>query len=326
MPYVDYNEWYRREQDRIARTKGVKPMGTSGYEPYQGYRPESRKEQQKELTKTGKEALQGAAQGAAKGASFGPKGAVVGGAIGTAVGASKGLAKGVREAWDAAKAGDSQSFYRNLAPTAGVALAIPGVNAAAPFLASIMGLGLIPGKILPEKYNPATIPVKIIAELFGGPRTRIEEKRWERLKQAGFDVPKWVEEGKDIKDSGFRQDLAPDFVGKDAEGNWVNNIFAKSRNEADLTAEDVNQYAVMPETFGTLWRDSDEQSKFQVANLARENNLLREHHGTLDINWTPELMRQAQDILASSVAQNPEQAKRMRWSPLKKDEGWQPLR
>lgn len=309
MPYVDYNEWYRREQDRIARTKGAKPIGTGGYEPYQGYQAPRFGQIDREMGQYTADVGKAAAKGFVAG---GPAGAAIAGAIA----AAPQMARSGRRAWDAAKAGDYEGVSRSLAPISPVFYV----------QAKMGGDNLLEKMGAPSWTNPMKVGTKIIAELFGGPQTRIEEKRWERLKQAGFDVPKWVEEGKDIKDSGFRQDLAPDFVGKDAEGNWVNNIFAKSRNEADLTAEDVNQYAVMPETFGTLWRDSNEQAKTQVANLARENNLLREYKGTLDVNWTPELMRRAQDILANSVAQNPEQAKRMRWSPLKKNEGWQPLR
>ena len=143
------------------------------------------------------------------------------------------------------------------------------------------------------------------------PKTQVEDKRWRALARRGFDVPQWVKEGIDIKDTGFRQDLAADFVGFDEKGAWVNNKFAKSRDEKDLLGQDVSQYAVMPETFGSLWTGATPEARQEVSELALQKAKVREHKGTLDINWDPSSKRLAQDILAGETGQG----RAMVWVP-----------
>lgn len=289
MPIVDYAEWFRQQQQRQGM--GGMPGATGSLispGAYKGYQPEGWKEQRGELLQMGKEGLSGAAQGASAGASAGPKGAIIGAAIGGALGMSKGAAKGAREAWDAAKAGDTKGFYSNMLPFLG---AVPGVSPYA------IGGGYLFSKILPEKYNPAALPVKAIQELFGGPQTKIEEKRWDRLKDYGFEVPKWASGDKELKFDAFRQDLPPDYVGYDKAGNWVNNKFARTRNEADLTATDVSQSAAMAETFGLPYQKASQQTKDAMANIALQNRLIQEAKGTMNIAWDQDKYKQAADIL-----------------------------
>lgn len=281
MPVVDFAEWYRRQQAAAAANPNFGAVGTQGFTPYQGYQAPRFGEIDKKAAQYNKDILVAGAKGWAAG---GP----IGGAIGAALAAAPQIIESGQQAWDAAKTGDPRAVSRSLAPIS-----------PAMYLHEKSGL--------PSWTNPLYVPTKVIGELFGGPRTRVEEKRWNALKNAGFDIPKWVAEGKNIKDTGFRKDLAPDFVGYDAQGNWVNNKFAKSRQESDMTAQDISQYAVMPETFGELWKYSDADTRNRVAQMALGGGAnIREHHGTLDMQWTPESLRAAQDILAENAAKNPD--------------------
>jgi hypothetical protein len=391
MPYVDYNEWYRREQQKRGQNPQLPNVGVRPTVQQPNLKPSAVQEilaspvGQEGIKQAGSAiysyfnpataATQAAAQGAAQagtqaaaqtaaqqaalasgvypgslvGQAFtqaGTQAAAQGAAQAGTQAAAQGAAQGAAQAGTQGAAQAGASTASSAASAAGTALGvlgaakggydlyrgIAGKQGARSTTMSGMSTGMAIGGLVGGPAG-AAIGAAIGAAVGAGagalrppPKTQVEDKRWRALARRGFDVPQWVKQGIDIKDSGFRQDLAPDFVGYDEQGAWVNNKFAKSRKESDLTEQDISQYAVMPETFGSLWVDSDDQSKFQVANLARENNLLREHHGTLDINWTPRLLRQAQDILSGAIAENPEQAKRKRWVPLGKDEGWQPLR
>lgn len=295
MPEVDYRTWYKYQQQRAAEGKptDIQPE----YEPV-GFQAPRYGEIDKETGQYVKDTGTAAAKGFVSG---GPTGA----AIAAAVAAAPQMARSGRRAWDAAKAGDTEGVSRSLAPIG-------------PYFYMI---GKMKGKSIAERMgapswtNPLNLFTKGISELFGGPRTNIEEKRWERLKEAGFDVPKWVDQGKQAKFDVKREDLGKDFVGYDPQGNWVNNKFAHSRDEKDLTAQDLQQYAVMPETFGSLWKGASQEARDQVANMALTDAKLRERLGTLEMEWTPENLKMAQDVLAQSIEQDPNVQQRRFWVP-----------
>lgn len=290
MAIVDYAEWFRQQQQRQGMGGMPGAVGSlTSPGTYQGYKPEKWGEQRKELLQTGTGALQGAAQGAAAGASAGPKGAIIGAIVGGTLGASKGMAREAREGWDAAKAGDSQSIAQN-----------PWlyVTPAAMFTAPLAGWSLARRKLgLSKDVDPLDWTVRGIRDVFGGAQTRIEEKRWDRLKDYGFQVPKWAQGDRSKKFDVVRQDLPPDYVGYDKEGNWVNNKFAQTRSEADLTPTDVAQSAAMFENFGKPYEAASQQTKDAMANIALQNKLIQEQKGTLDIAWNQDLYKQASDIL-----------------------------
>ena len=290
MPMVDYAEWHRREMAR-KRATGVPGAVGSSTAPgvYSGgYKPESWGKQRGELVETGLGGLKGAAQGAAAGASAGPKGAIIGAAIGGTLGVAQGMAREARQGWDAFKQGDSQSLSRNpwmyTTPAAIVTAPLAVLSLAR------QGLGLS------KDWDPLDWAARGGKELFGGPQTRIEEKRWDRLKRYGFNVPKWVDD-KSKKFDVYRKDLPPDFVGYDKEGNWVNNKFAKTRSEKDLTGGDLGQSAAMYETFGNMWDAASQDTKKAIGDLALGNNMVKEFRGTIDIGWDENTLAKAQEIL-----------------------------
>ena len=92
--------------------------------------------------------------------------------------------------------------------------------------------------------------------------------------------------------------VAPDFVGLNPMGSWVNNKFAKSRKESDLTGKDIWGYSTFGEKFGNDWFNKfSEQQRENIANKVLENKAFREHQGQGDINWTPELDAAVQSII-----------------------------
>lgn len=276
MPIVDYAEWFRQQQQR----QGMGGMpGAVGTPIAPGtYQPEYKRKGWGEVDKEFTQNTMSTAQGAATGYAVGGK---VGAVVGATVGAAPGWARSARGSWDAAKEGDVQGVKREL-------------GAVSPYM-YLQGR-LHKYRIGGDYLDPAYYLTKTIQELWGGPQTRIEEKRWERLKDYGFTVPAWVSD-RSKKFDVYRKDLAPDFVGYDPQGNWVNNKFAQSRSEADLTATDVSQTAAMPEAFGMAYEKASQQTKDAMANIAVQNKLINEQKGTLGINWDENTYKQASDIL-----------------------------
>ena len=291
MPIVDYREWYRQEQERRKRY-GLGAVGAPSRVYEDPYKPPSNSQM---LKQTGKDALNLGVKAGVGLAVGGPVGAIA--AAGPD--AIKMYERQFKGAKQAAEAGDYKGVVKNMGPL-GLALG------------SLGGYAVIPGAML-------------ATALLRKPQTQVEEKRWKALRDAGFDIPQWVTDGKDIKDKNawYNKDLAPDFVGTAPEGGqWTNNKFAMSRDVADLRPEDIWGYADNTETFGNNWADSSEEARRQVMQMALDNKLVEEGKGTVDINWTPELLDQAQTILGDSVAVNPEKAGRKMWVPP--TNGWRP--
>lgn len=151
--------------------------------------------------------------------------------------------------------------------------------------------------------SPVSLIGGLYGSIFGGRRTYEEEKRWKDLGEDGFTLPEWVANNTNIKEQGAwsRPDLAADFVGyaptageakgigATPEGTWVNNAFAKSRQESDLRPEDIWGYAAMSETFGKDYMATSEANRRAIAQKALDLGLVDEHHGTIDIKEDPAL-------------------------------------
>jgi hypothetical protein len=286
---MNYVDWYRQQQQNLLAQNQMKGVGGVGQGAPSGFQAPRFGQIESEMGDYTVNVGKAAAEGYAKG---GQVGAIIQGGME----AIPYFARAGRRAWDAAKAGDTEGVARSLAPVSPVfyLFAKTGGKTAS----EMMGM--------PSWTNPMNLAVKGVAELFGGPRTNIEKKRWERLKMYGFDVPKpeWVD-NKDIAKFGENKNLAKDFVGYDESGKWVNNQFANTGKEEALRPQDIYQFATNHETFGEAYGNLPDQEKFRLMQIALDNKLVKEHLGTVDIAWTPETLSQATDILATNEAKMP---------------------
>lgn len=140
-----------------------------------------------------------------------------------------------------------------------------------------------------------------VARMFGlgdGDKWKTEGDRLKKLAENGTFIPEEllanIAQGPRSKDELIRHDLAPDFVGKDDKGGWVNNKFAQSRDENDLTAEDKWGYSSFFELFPD-WMKKSEEDRRRIAGAAKVN----EHHGTMDILNADELKAMAATPVAA---------------------------
>lgn len=92
---------------------------------------------------------------------------------------------------------------------------------------------------------------------FGGQSTHQEEKLRQQL----------AEQGINVNNAGVKE--------------WeLNEKFKQSRNEADLTGKDIINSAKLYQLQG--YKDASEQKRLAIADEALKQNLVREHHGTMD--------------------------------------------
>jgi len=124
---------------------------------------------------------------------------------------------------------------------------------------------------------------------------KTEGKRLGKLIDKGIVIPeqlqgaRWIGQGRKTKDL-INPYLPQDFVGETPQYGWTNNKFANSRNKADLTAKDIWGYSAFFDKFGNDWLGKmNEKQREAIANKALQRGAVNEHHGTIDINWSPEL-------------------------------------
>lgn len=283
MPYMNYVDWYRQQQQNLRAQNQMQGVGGVGQGAPSGFQAPRFGEIESEMGDYTKDVAIAGAKGYAAG---GPVGAVVNATIA----AAPTFARAGRRAWDAAKAGDAEGISRSLAPVSPIAY----------LDAKLMDAGM------PSWMSPSWWVGKSVGRIFGGTAPNIEKQRWERLKMYGFDVPKpeWV----DTKDAALKaenKNLARDFVGYDESGKWVNNQFANTGKDEALRPQDIYEFATNHETFGEAYGNLPEQEKLRLMQIALDNKLVKEHQGTVDINWTPETLQQATDILAANEAKMP---------------------
>lgn len=133
---------------------------------------------------------------------------------------------------------------------------------------------------------------------FIGSRTLAEDRRKKALEASGYKYlgdpesynkgshyDRWAEGQRqyqtDIKDYGS------DFVGNTKDNRFINNQFFNSRDESQLKPQDIVGYSAFAEKFGNDWMEKmNEQQRLAEAQKALQNNAVREHHGTVDIDWS----------------------------------------
>jgi len=143
-----------------------------------------------------------------------------------------------------------------------------------------------------NKFDPV---IRIIGSLFGGDKWKTEGNRLSKLISKGVNIPEELQgamklSGGRSKDELIDHSLPLDFKGYTAEGKWVNNLFANSRDEKDLAPEDIWGYATFFEKFGNDWLQKyTPDQRREIAQKALDLGIVNEHHGSLDIKWNDEM-------------------------------------
>lgn len=139
---------------------------------------------------------------------------------------------------------------------------------------------------------------------------KTEGKRMSKLQNQGVQIPDVLLHSQKLQRGRSKEELvhpnfSADFVGMTPDG-WVNNKFALSRDEKDLKPQDIWGNAAFFEKFGNDWLQKfSEDQRMAIAQLALEAGLVKEHHGTIDVNWTPEIEAAINDkILAVDLSQS----------------------
>ena len=144
--------------------------------------------------------------------------------------------------------------------------------------------------------------LSLLPALFGNKHEwKTEKNKLNKLKDKGVYIPEGLAAANLNKaqgrNAGYRQELAPDFVGRDSEGNWVNNKFAKSRNVADLHPEDIVNYAAFAEK-DPDWFKKPLDQRLQVADQALRAGAVSEGKGSIKVDW-----KKVGDVPQSSLPQ-----------------------
>lgn len=188
----------------------------------------------------------------------------------------------------------------NILGGAGVALggynAFEGIKNKNPLQAGLGGGGVVLGlNQLGYTLGPwgiaAALAAPTVASLINkmGDRDRWKEEQSRAQKLADSGVTGWSQyvaaqpkltRGRSI------DELAAIEQAKAAQGQYSNETFARSRNEADLRPEDIVGYSTFGEKYGNDWfgKFSDAQRK-EIADAALKAGAVREAKGQISIDW-----------------------------------------
>lgn len=221
--------------------------------------------------------------------SIGSYGAGTGGGSSAASGATSTLGTAAQAAGALLAAYNLADMYRNR-PSSRTGGAVSGLTSGATIGGVVGGpVGAGIGAVLGAGYGLAMKPK----------RTDLEQKRLRGLHAGGY---KYITNDmmKDTKDSGFRGDLGEDFVGYDSSGKYVNNRFARSRKESDLTPETILKssqgvgQAGFAKEFGNAWMERlNEAQRSELVGEALKRNLVSERYGSTFLAPDQELQRKA---------------------------------
>lgn len=133
-----------------------------------------------------------------------------------------------------------------------------------------VGLSLIPG--IGEK----------IGGLFGDKdRWKTEGNRLSSLSDQGYNVSN--SSGMGLKRGRSKSELAAEEQAKIDAGGYGNLKFASSRNEGDLTGQDIQGYASVLEKAG---KDASIADRIALGQKALDAKAVNEHNGTIDVDWS----------------------------------------
>lgn len=170
------------------------------------------------------------------------------------------------------------------------------------------------------KYLAGTAGLTAMSKLWTSDKWKTEGNRLRKLQEQGVEIPEGfslptiLPRGR-TKDELVRKDLPEDFVGFSPEGEWVNNKFARSRDVKDLKGTDIVGYSAWFEKYGNDWMKLKPEQREQIAQTALSNNAVKEHSGTIDIQWSPQLEEQINKISPLGVGTGPEANKMGKYKP-----------
>jgi hypothetical protein len=139
-----------------------------------------------------------------------------------------------------------------------------------------------------DKLAMKTDPFVLASRLWTSDKWKKEGNRIKQLLESGANIPEQFR-GRMFQKRGMKKSelINPNydinFQGMTKDG-YVNNKFENSRNEADMTYETLAPYAAWAEKRNDWWNLSDAQRR-AVTDAAQKAGAVREHHGTLDVDW-----------------------------------------
>lgn len=163
-----------------------------------------------------------------------------------------------------------------------------------------------------DKFNksnpmsPVFVPMQA-SRLWTSDKWKTEGNRLKGLIDRGINIPEEMRaamyQTRGRKKSELINPYLPqDFVGETPQYGWTNNKFANSRDEKDLTAKDIWGYSAFFDKFGNDWMGALSPAQREaIANKALQRGAVREHHGTIDINWSPELESDVTSIRGNQI-------------------------
>ena len=117
---------------------------------------------------------------------------------------------------------------------------------------------------------------------------KTESKRLNKLKKNGTFVPEALLASMPTagrsKSELLNRAYAADFIGRGSGNEWVNNKFSQSRNESDLRPEDIVGYSTFAEK-DKDWFNKPLDVRLAEAKKALDAGAVREHKGTIDVDW-----------------------------------------
>lgn len=138
-------------------------------------------------------------------------------------------------------------------------------------------------------------------------RFKTEQNRFDKLKKKGVtNLPSYqtLNKGRSRAEL-LNKSLPAEFIGMSPEGQWVNNKFSQSRDMADSEGRDWWGYSAHPELLGNAYMDASEQQRLDYNNRLLKENLLREHHGTVDYTDADKAKTIWDEIVGAKAASAP---------------------
>jgi hypothetical protein len=178
--------------------------------------------------------------------------------------------------------------YKNKDPLGG-AISGAGAGLGASALASSLALSWVPGiGWMAAGGALLGLGAGLLGKLGDKDEWKKEKKKFEKLSGSGIFIPENLlasmpNKGRS-KDELIRKDLPPDYIGRDQQGQWVNNKFAETRNEADLRPEDIVNYAAFAEK-DPEWFKKPLDQRLAEADKVLKAGAVREAKGSIEIDW-----------------------------------------